>query len=642
MNLKLATSLIFGSLCISAQAKKDDQKDKRPNILWLTFEDTSPEFIGCYGNEMAQTPTIDSLAKEGVLFTNAFSTGTVSSASRFCLITGCKPGKYGTGNHRSAYEIPDFICGFPQSLKQDGYYTSNNAKTDYNHMNHHEMTAKSWHESSSKATWRNREAGQPFFAVFNSNHSHQSRKMTNPWDIYENQVLSKLNSENSVSISDNFMIPPFFRNSPQMRKNVSRIYNSIALTDQDFKEILQNLEDDGLRDSTIIFCFSDHGEGMPRAKGSALNSGYRVPFVLWIPEAYKHLSPWKSGEVSDELISFEDLSATVLSLAGVKIPSYNEGVAFLPKQNTKNRDKKKKYVFGACDAVDNNIETSRSITDGRYLYTRVFTCFQPFVRWIGYYDHSDIQKQMRKDYADGLLNDHQKKILQPRKAEYLYDTKNDRWELTNLINSTRHQPILRKMRKELFNHLKESRDINFMPEYILSSYHKKIMPYDLRSNSDIYPFNEVLKTASLCGMGSSVIDKQLEKLQSENQVVSYWAAIGLFSQRENLKNDIDRLESLLPTIEFPLSKIWMAAAILNIKESHDASKIICESLAGNNKYIVINTINALLEMEINRAKSFIPAINDINTDNKDISIEGVFDVAKQRLEGKEFRYSTFW
>lgn len=173
------------SLCVASTSTSYAEQSLRPNILWLTYEDTSPEYIGCYGNTYAKTPTMDKLAADGVRFTRAFSTGTVSSASRFCLITGCRTTKYGTGNHRSEYCIPDFVDGFPEHLRNAGYYTSNNYKTDYNHYDHKQMTKESWNESSGKATWRNREAGQPFFAVFNSPHSHQSRTMTNPWSIYE-------------------------------------------------------------------------------------------------------------------------------------------------------------------------------------------------------------------------------------------------------------------------------------------------------------------------------------------------------------------------------------------------------------------------------------------------------------------------
>jgi arylsulfatase A-like enzyme len=89
----------------------------RPNILWITIEDTSPQFIGCYGNANARTPVIDKLAAEGVRFSNAFSTGTVCSPSRTAIITGVKTYKTGTGNHRSKYPVPEFIKGFPNYLQ---------------------------------------------------------------------------------------------------------------------------------------------------------------------------------------------------------------------------------------------------------------------------------------------------------------------------------------------------------------------------------------------------------------------------------------------------------------------------------------------------------------------------------------------
>ncbi len=154
-------------LVISISAVTQD----RPNILWLTYEDTSPEFIGAYGNTSAKTFFLDKLANEGVTFTRAFSPGSVCSPSRSAIITGVKTYELGTGNHRSAYPIPDYIKGFPTYLRNAGYYTSNNAKTDYNVANAKGMIAASWNESSNTAGWWNKKSGQPFFAVFNSNSS---------------------------------------------------------------------------------------------------------------------------------------------------------------------------------------------------------------------------------------------------------------------------------------------------------------------------------------------------------------------------------------------------------------------------------------------------------------------------------------
>jgi len=143
------------------------EENQKPNIVWITIEDTSPQFLGCYGNDDANTPNIDKLAREGVKFTNAFSTGSVCSPSRTAIITGVKTYKTGTGHHRSKFSIPDFIVGFPLFMKQLGYYTTNNSKTDYNIGNEREFINLTWDESSNNAGWWNRRKGQPFFSVFN-------------------------------------------------------------------------------------------------------------------------------------------------------------------------------------------------------------------------------------------------------------------------------------------------------------------------------------------------------------------------------------------------------------------------------------------------------------------------------------------
>lgn len=167
-------------------------QQERPNILWITMEDTSPQYIGAYGNPDADTPNIDQLAEDGVRFTNAFSTNTVCSPSRSTIITGSRTYKMGTGNHRSNYPVPDYIKGFPYYLQQQGYYTSNNSKTDYNVEDMKAFIREAWDESSDTAGWWNRKEDQPFFSVFNFATSHQSRTMTWPYQQYVKNVLNNI------------------------------------------------------------------------------------------------------------------------------------------------------------------------------------------------------------------------------------------------------------------------------------------------------------------------------------------------------------------------------------------------------------------------------------------------------------------
>lgn len=145
------------------------QSNNSPNILWIVSEDNSP-FIGAYGDEFATTPHIDKFAARGVLYENAFASAPVCALARSTLITGVYPTAMGTQHMRSTNPIPSHIRFFPHYLREAGYYTSNNAKKDYNTVDQPEV----WDESSNTASYKNRKPGQPFFSVFNITISHES------------------------------------------------------------------------------------------------------------------------------------------------------------------------------------------------------------------------------------------------------------------------------------------------------------------------------------------------------------------------------------------------------------------------------------------------------------------------------------
>src|SRR5688572_513997 len=157
-------------LVVLLYTSSSGQPADRPNILWIVSEDNSP-FIGAYGDTFATTPNIDQFATQGVRYTNAFATAPVCAPSRSTLITGLYPSSLGTLHMRSNYPLPAMVKFFPDYLREAGYYTSNNAKKDYNTIDQPEA----WDESSQKATYKNRKPGQPFFSVFNIGISHESQ-----------------------------------------------------------------------------------------------------------------------------------------------------------------------------------------------------------------------------------------------------------------------------------------------------------------------------------------------------------------------------------------------------------------------------------------------------------------------------------
>ncbi|PQJ79608.1 sulfatase-like hydrolase/transferase [Polaribacter porphyrae] len=602
--------VLIGSL--SAQEK--------PNILWITIEDTSPHFVGCYGNNNASTPNIDKLANEGIRFTNAFATGTVCSASRSAIITGVPTYKLGTGNHRSTHKIPSEIKGFPVYLREVGYYTSNNVKTDYNIASATNFTAAAWNDSSSTASWSKRStASQPFFSVFNFGDSHQSRTMTFSYDWYVTNVFNNL-SQNERTGDNEFDMPPFYKDSPEMRKQFARVYNSITLTDKKIGDLLQQLENDGLADDTIIFFYADHEEGMPRGKSNGINYGYRVPFIVKFPEKYKHLSPWGgTGSVTDELISFEDLAPTIINLANGNVPDYLKGRTLIGD----NRSAKRDHLLLSADRTDNGPDLVRTVTDGRYIYTRNFMPFMPEVRYINYFEIGDISKQMRADYKNNQLNKVQKSILEKRPLEMLYDIENDLWETNNLVDDPNYSSILTTIRAKLDQSILEAKDIHFMPELEMKQISNgSTTLYDYRQSSSSYPFETIYKVASLSGKkGDEIAKQQSDFLNKTNKVVRYWAALGLLSQdtevvapyTSELTNKLN--DSYSPT------KIT-AAAVLYDKFSHETSKNLLISFIDNfSFYRTLMTLNYITY--IKNKTPFVAAVeNLLNRNNLNGIIRG--------------------
>lgn len=583
--MKFFKAVLVGFLFISFNALA-----QQPNILWITIEDTSPQFIGSYGNENASTPVMDKFTKEGVQFTNAFSTGTVCSPSRSALITGVKTYEIGTGNHRSNYPIPSSIKGFPYYLKQAGYYVTNNSKTDYNVANEKVFIAEAWNESSGKAGWWNRDDEQPFFAVFNYNESHQSRTMTNPYEWYEKEVLDKLPEEDRIGDNE-FEMPPFYRDSPEMRKQMARVYNSLKLTDNRIGELIARLEADGLLDETIIFIFADHGEGMPRGKTNGINFGYRVPFTIWFPFKYAHLSPWGTGASTDELISFEDLAPTLISLVGEKVPEYLKGRVLLGDTRDAEVDK----LFISSDRSDNGIDMVRTVTDGRYVYSRNFMPFMPEARYIRYMEIGDIKQIMRTDYENGVLDPLQRSLFKPRKAEVLYDIENDLWETNNLIDQPEHRTLVEKMRAALESHIFERKDILFLPEYELEKVSKTSTPYEFRQENSKYPIEKIYSVAKLAGFrGKEVMLQQSEFLKSENEIERYWAALGLRSQdKAMLLPYVDKISNSLNDT-YPPVAITMAGILYELNQSKQAEELLKKYVQSSNKHLALMTINYLL------------------------------------------------
>ena len=288
--------------------------DNYPNILWLVSEDNDC-FLGCYGDKLARTPTLDKLAGEGVLYEKCFAQP-VCAPSRFTLISGMFAVGHGPAQHmRAQGKIPSWLKGFPTYLRMAGYYTSNNAKTDYNSPI---SIPEAWNECGKQGHWRKRsEPKQPFFSVFNHEVTHESCLFP------EKELPLDFPSTDPAQIR----IPPYQPDTPEMRADWVRYYNHMKVLDEQLAAKLKALEDDGLAENTIVFYYADNGGVLARSKRFLQESGVHVPLIIRFPKKWQHLAPAAPGSRIKEPVSFVDFAPTVLSLAGPRVRRIGQGRA---------------------------------------------------------------------------------------------------------------------------------------------------------------------------------------------------------------------------------------------------------------------------------------------------------------------------
>ncbi len=423
----------------------------KPNILWLSVEDMSPR-LGSYGDNTVPTPNIDRLAKEGVRYTKAFSTAGVCAPSRCAIITAMYQSTVGGHNMRTFniypevkgvpknYSIvpPPYVKGFPEYLRANGYYCTNHVKTDYQF----EPTPTMWDENSNTAHYKNRANDQPFFAIFNSTITHESQvwqRAKNPLRIDPAKVK----------------VPPFYPDTDSVRLDIARHYSNISEMDEWVGEKLKELEDAGELENTIIFFWSDHGDGLPFFKREITDRGLHVPLIIRYPDKQN------AGTLVHDLVSLIDLGPTTLSLAGIEPPGYMQGQTFAGKYKAKPRT----YIFGARDRMDVPVDRVRSIRDKHFRYIKNFHPELPTYQHITYRLQQPVMRGILRQKEEGQLNEIQLQWFKaPKAVEELYLLDSDPFELKNVASDPAYQKDLLRLRKALEEWIIQTNDWGKTPE----------------------------------------------------------------------------------------------------------------------------------------------------------------------------------
>lgn len=489
--------------CLSGELHAGD----RPNILWLTCEDTGPQ-LGCYGDPIATTPNLDALAASGLRYRRAWSTAPVCAPARTAIISGMYPSATGSEHMRSMVPMPAGTRMFPELLRDLGYYCSNNSKEDYNL----EKSRNVWDDSSVRGHWRNRGTSQPFFAVFNFTESHESQIRKRPHRAVHDPAA--------------VAVPPYMPDTPEAREGWAQYHDQVSAVDRRVGEILSELQASGLAEDTIVFFFGDHGPGLPRNKRSACDSGLRVPLMVRFPDRWRHLAPsdYVVGGESRRLVAFVDLAPTMMSLVGVKPPDWMQGRAFAGVHASKEPE----FLFGLRGRMDERYDLVRSVTDGRFVYVRNYLPHRPHGQHVEYLFETPMTVAWKRLFDAGALPPVQRAYWEPRPPEELYDLEADPFEVVNQVKSAEHRKRLQRFRAAHRKHTLAVGDVDLLPEAEMLSRSAGKAPGDLRQDRHRLDVQRLFEAAELASNGEPSAMAGLRRLAGHTDAgVRYWAAVGL-------------------------------------------------------------------------------------------------------------------
>ena len=487
---------------------------ERPNVVWIVSEDNSIHYMRHFFPGGAATPNIEGMARSGLTFNNAFSNSPVCSVARTTLATSCYGPRIGTQFHRRYVRVtmPKDVKMFPAYLRAAGYYTTNNAKTDYNANPSDDV----WNESSRRASWRNRkDKSQPFFHMESHGQSHESSLHFNA-NIYNN--TSTETHPDSVKLAD------YFPDTPLFRYTHARYHDRMKLIDNIVGNTLEKLKADGLLEDTFVFYFGDHGGVLPRSKGYVYESGLHVPLVVRVPKNFRHLVDAKTGERADGFVSFVDFGPTVLHLAGIEPPKGIDGKPFLGQGISMKEVNSRNESFGYADRFDEKYDFVRSLRRGKFHYIRSYQPYLPDGLQNNYRYKMLAYKEWRQHFKVGKLKGAARQFFQEKPVEALYDVEKDPHEVNNLADKPAYQETLLQMRRGLRELVTSLPDLSFYPESFLAQH---ALEDPVKFGRERKPYiKDLIGIAELqCLTFEKAKPRILEMLNSKRTMHRYWAAM---------------------------------------------------------------------------------------------------------------------
>ena len=520
---------------------------------------TTIRFLGCYGDRLAKTPTLDALAKEGILYEHCH-TMPVCAPSRFSIITGMYPASCGPANqmraqgkapHRLAARIPQ------RFLRAAGYFTSNNAKTDYNSPI---SIRETWDESSKTAHWRHRRPGQPFFAVFNTEITHESCASPRAEEIQTRSL--RITDPKAVRI------PAYQPDTPEFREDWAYYYDCMAKMDLPHGRVASSNSRTMVSTRTRSFFTTVTTVGFYRAPSVSCTIPERTcrSSRHRFPKKYQNLAPAEPGSRVSGVVSFLDFAPTVLSLVGMQPKDYMAGFALAGPF----RQPHGPYIYAARDRMDGTLDLSRAVKDERFCYIKNYNPHLPYGIYEQYQFRTGAYQAWQRLHNQGKLTGLPAKFFEPETSrDRTFTTPlNDRDEVHNLAADPKYKNVLDRMRVALRAQLLRTHDNGFLPESSLQQ------GYETTRDFTKYPLEKILDLADLAIERDVKNLPQFEAaLGGDHEGVRYWGAMGCVMLAEKAKPAAASLKAHLRDAS-PGVSLACAESLCHIGEAAAALPVI--------------------------------------------------------------------
>jgi arylsulfatase A-like enzyme len=408
------------------------QEKNKPNIVLITWHDLG-DWLNCYGYQGIKSPFLDQLAREGVLLENYFATAPQCSPSRASLVTGLMPHSTGVmGLTHRGFDMDRQVVTLAQRLKQSGYSTHlagiQHECRDWRWEGYQEQLTKTKVTREERTgqtvddciTFFTREHQSPFFLAIGLFDVHR------PYgNQYQPTTLNRVT------------LPPYLPDTPGAHTDLAVFYDFIERTDRQMGRLLAALECSGLKDNTIVIFTTDHGPAIPRAKLNLYGSGTKLAFLLRWPKKIA------GGKRYRQLLCHLDVLPTLIELVGENPPKNIHGYSFAPlllgNQYTRRRAVYAQQTWH-CSYIP-----MRSIRTERYKYIINYRSGRPL----------PLERPGLSRYGFNAIETH---FGHAAPKEELYDLKSDPHELCNIADNPNNAPIKLKLRNQLLDWMKQTKD----------------------------------------------------------------------------------------------------------------------------------------------------------------------------------------